>query len=154
MLSETEEQALHKAYKLAYTLGLVLCVFWPLVLQLLLGPVIKPGANAPAGVFRQLGYTFTGLAFGSAAFVSWRSGKVRASFHALGAAERPRVLFREVLIYAAIFELSSLWGLLYWMLVGLAANHHARAFLMLSSLMFLFFVPKFGAWKDAAEGLE
>ncbi|MBK8725161.1 MAG: hypothetical protein IPL96_03650 [Holophagaceae bacterium] len=146
-----QDKALHRAFQKAYGLGLVLCVCWPLVLQLLLGPVIKPGQNAPAGVIQQLGYTFTGLTFLAAAFVTWRSLKVRGRFKDLPAERRPRVLFREVLLYAALFELSCLYGILYWALVGGEANRYARSFIVLTSLMFFFFVPRYAAWREAVE---
>jgi len=146
--------ALRKAFQWAYGLGLVLCVCWPLILQLLLGPVIKPGQNPPAGVIQQLGYTFTGLTFLAAAFVTWRSGRERARLHRVEPALRPRIVFREVLLYAALFELSCLYGVLYWALAGGAANRYARSFIMLTSLMFFFFVPRLGAWTEAAEGTD
>jgi hypothetical protein len=148
---DPEEKALHRAFQKAYGLGLVLCVCWPLILQLLLGPLIKPGQNAPQGVLQQLGYTFTGLTFLAAAFVTWRSLRVRAGFAALDPSRRPKVLFREVLLYAALFELSCFYGILYWALVGGEANRYARSFIMLTSLMYFFFVPRWGAWKDALE---
>lgn len=152
MMTDQELKDLHKAYGRAYFLGLSLCVMWPLVLVLMLGAgLVKPGQNAPAGVFQQLGYTFTLLAFASAAFVTWRSGKVRKEFRNLEPALRPRVLFREVVLYSALFELSCLYGLVYWLLVGLAGRQHAFSFMMLSPLMFFFFVPRFEAWRMAAE---
>lgn len=152
-LPDTELRALHKAYQRAYLLGLLMCVMWPLVLILMVGAgLVKPGQNAPDGVFQQLGYTFTGLAFASAAFVTWRSGNVRKDFRGVDPARRPGLLFREVVLYSALFELSCLYGLGYWMLVGLPGRQHAFSFMMLAPLMFFFFVPRFEAWKVAAEG--
>lgn len=144
--------ALRPAYQRARVVGLVLCVAWPLFLMVLTATgAVKPGQNAPAGAVKQLGYTFTGLVFLSAAYVTWRSGKVMAGFRDLAPAERPRVVFRESLAYAAIFELSCLFGLLYWMLVGKAAWQHSMMFMALSPLMFFFFVPRFHAWQLALE---
>lgn len=152
MLPEQEERDLHRAYGRAYLAGLVLCVMWPLILILMVGAeLVKPGQNPPAGVFQELGYTFTLLTFAAAAFVTWRSGKVRKGFRALEPAARARTLFREVLLYSALFELSCLYGLGYWTLVGWAGRQHAFAFIMLSPLMFFLFVPRFDAWKAAAE---
>jgi hypothetical protein len=148
------DAALRKAFQRAYGLGLVLCVCWPLILQLLLGPVIKPGQAPPAGVVQQLGYTFTALTFLAAAFVTWRSGRERAALHGVAPALRPRIVFREVLLYSALFELSCLYGVLYWTLAGGEANRYARSFIMLTSLMFFFFVPRLGAWVEAAGGPE
>jgi len=151
-IPEAEERALYTAFQKSYGFGLVLCVCWPLILQLLLGPLIRPGENAPEGVLQQLGYTFTGLTFLAAAYVTWRSLKVRAGFRALAPERRPRVLFREVLLYSALFELSCFYGILYWALVGGGANRFARSFIMLTSLMFFFFVPRWSAWRDALHG--
>ncbi len=145
---DPEEKALHRAFQKAYGLGLVLCVLAPHPLPA--APSSSP-KNAPQGVLQQLGYTFTGLTFLAAAFVTWRSLRVRAGFAALDPSRRPKVLFREVLLYAALFELSCFYGILYWALVGGEANRYARSFIMLTSLMYFFFVPRWGAWKDALE---
>ncbi len=155
MLDEAQLQDLHRAYRKAYGCGLALCVAWPLVLAtLVIGGLVKPGHNPPAGVFQQLGYTFTGLVFLMAAYVTWRSGKVRRGFRDQAPAARPSLLFREVLLYSALFELSCLFGLLYWMLVGQDASRHVSSFMALSPMMFFFFVPRFDAWRAAAEGGE
>lgn len=154
MIPGTEDARLRTAFQRAYLVGLVICVVWPLMLQLLLGRAIQAGSHAPAGVFQQLGYTFTGLTFLAAAFVTWRSQKVRGGFRDLDPAARPGVIFRETLIYSALFELSSLYGLLYWMMVGRDPQgaQFARTFLVLSSVMFFAFVPRLGAWQAAAGG--
>jgi hypothetical protein len=153
MLSDLETAALHKAYGRAYLLGLILCVCWPLILVLMLGAgAVKPGPHPTTGVFLELGYTFTLLTFAAAAFVTWRSGKVRKGFRELEPGLRPRILFREVVLYSALFELSCVYGLIYWMLVGLGNHKHPFSFIMLTPLMFFFFVPRFEAWRTAAEG--
>jgi hypothetical protein len=118
-LDGEELQALNRAYRWSYLGGLGLCVFWPLMLQLLFTSFITPGHNPPEGVVKQLGYTFTGLVLLIAAFVTWRSGKVRADFQGLGSARRPKVLAREILLYSALFELSCFFGLAYWAMAGL-----------------------------------
>jgi hypothetical protein len=145
-----QDRELHIAYKRARLLGLVLCVAWPLALMVMVGRgVIRPGENSPQGVIKQLGYTFTALTFFAAAFVTYRSGKVLKGFKDLDRAKRPGVIFRESLLYAALFELSCLYGLLYWTLVGRNAYQHVLVFMALSPLMFFFFVPRFDAWKLA-----
>ena len=142
-----------KAFRLAYVLGLLMCVAWPLALQLLLGTAIRAGAEAPPdGVVRQLGYTFTGLTFASAAFVTWRWGRIRAKFREVPQARQPSVILRETLFYAALFELSALYGILYYALGGPSAERYGRSFVALSTVMFLVFVPRLEAWRDAAEG--
>lgn len=147
-----EVLALLPAYRRARAAGLVICVAWPLLLMALVATgAVRPGTAPMEGPARQIGYTFTGLVFLSAAWVTWRSGKVLKGFRDLAPALRPRVILRESLVYAAVFETSSLWGLLYWMMVGTAAARYVGTFMALTPLMFLFFVPRFYAWKLALE---
>ena len=150
-LEEAELKALHRAFRWSYLGGLTLCVFWPLMLQLLFTSYIPPGQNPPGGAVKQLGYTFTGLVLLSAAFVTWRWGRVRAGFPALSPGDRPRVLARELLFYSALFELSCFFGLAYWALTGLEGIRFARSFIVLTTIMFFCFVPRFDAWRRAAE---
>lgn len=151
-LEAADLDALHRAYRWAYLAGLALCVFWPLMLQLAFTEFIAPGQNPPGGVVQQLGYTFTGLVLLCAAFVTWRSGKVRAGFCNLGAADRPKAMAREILLYSALFEVSCFFGLAYWALAGQEGVRFARSFIVLTSIMFFCFVPRFDAWRQAAEG--
>ena len=152
LLEDGDLRALHRAYRWSYLAGLTLCVFWPLMLQLLFTSFITPGHHPPDGVVKQLGYTFTGLVLLIAGFVTWRSGKVRANFQSLSGARRPKVLAQEILIYSALFELSCFFGLAYWSLAGLDGMRFARSFIVLTSIMFFAFVPRFDAWRKAAEG--
>lgn len=151
-LDEADLNAMHRAYRWAYLGGLALCVFWPLVLQLVFTNFIAPGQNPPVGVVKQLGYTFTGLVLLCAAFVTWRWGKVRAGYGSLAPAARPKVLAREILFYSALFEVSCFFGLAYWALTGHEGVRFARSFIVLTSIMFFCFVPRFDAWRRAAEG--
>lgn len=147
-----EVKALLPAYRQARVAGLIICVAWPL---LLMGMVatgrVRPGTAPLEGPAKQIGYTFTALVFLSAAWVTWRSGKVLKNFRDLAPELRPRVVMRESLIYAAIFETSSLWGLLYWMMAGQNAARYVGTFMALTPIMFFFFVPRFHAWKLALE---
>jgi hypothetical protein len=142
--------AFRRTFLLAYGMGLLLCVVWPLVLLGLLGTVLQPGILGLGWLGEELGYTFTGLVVLSALFVRWRSGKVRAGFAALDEAQRRRVMALEILLYSAIFELSALFGLLYHELGGPQAERYARSFIALATVMFLMFVPRLGAWQRAA----
>lgn len=152
MPTRPADAPLARAFRLAYGLGLALCVGWPLVLQLLLGTAIRRPADLPPGdTVAQLGYTFTGLTFAAAAFVTWRWGRTRRAFRTLEPAQRPRRILRETLAYAALFELSACYGLVYYALGGPGAERHARAFIALASVMFFVFVPRFDAWREAAE---
>ncbi|HJW10034.1 MAG TPA: hypothetical protein VJ483_10390 [Holophagaceae bacterium] len=145
-------EAIRPAYQRARLVGLVLCVAWPLFLMVLVGAeAVKPGTAPVEGAARQIGYTFTALTFLIAAFVTWRSGRVLKGFKALAPEERPRTVLRESLVYAVLFELSCLWGLLYWMLVGRNAFQHVLTFMALTPLMFFLFVPRLDAWKLALE---
>jgi hypothetical protein len=118
----------------------------------MLGTAILQTAKAPAGVVQQLGYSFTGLTLLSALFVTWRWGKVRAAFRAAPGAEQPRTLLRETVLYAAIFELTSVYGVVYYALGGPLAERHARSFIALTTIMFFVFVPRLQAWVDATQG--
>jgi len=149
-VSRPPDSALDRGFRLAYGVGLALCVAWPLALQALLGTLIPPGPRAAGEAVLQLGYTFTGLTLASAMFVLWRWGRVRRSFGALDRRLRARVLAREILVYSALFEASSLFGLLYYALGGPQAERYARGFLALTPVMFLVFVPRLRAWREAA----
>lgn len=150
-----ELMALLPAYRKARLAGLIICVAWPLLLMAMVATgAVRPGTAPMEGPARQIGYTFTCLVFLSAAWVTWRSGKVLKEFRDLAPELRPRVILRESLIYAALFESSSLWGLLYWMMVGMNAARYVGTFMALTPLMFFLFVPRFHAWKLALEREE
>ena len=146
------DPVLRRAFLVSYGVGFVLCVLWPLVLQALLGTLLRPGFLAVSGLAEELGYTFTGLVVLGILYVKGRSRKALRTFQALEAEQRPRVLAREVLVYAAIFELSACLGLVYDGLGGPHAERYARSFVALASVMFLVFVPRFAAWERAARG--
>jgi len=145
---------LQKAWRVAYVIGLLIAVAWPLALQLMLGTAIRPMAGALGATVRELGYTFTGLTFAAALFITWRSGKVRARFKDLAPGARPGTVLRETVLYAALCELSAVYGILYFALGGVEAERHARAFLALAPIMFLVFTPRLGAWLEAAGEAE
>jgi hypothetical protein len=150
-----ELKALLPAYRKARLAGLIICVGWPLLLMAMVATgAVRPGTAPLEGPAKQIGYTFTGLVCLSAAWVTWRSGKVLKSFRDLAPELRPRVVLRESLIYAAVFEASSLWGLLYWMMVGFSAARYVGTFMALTPLMFFLFVPRFHVWKLALEREE
>ncbi len=143
--------ALRRAFLLAYGVGVALCVIWPLILQVLLGRVLQPGFLGPTNLAQDLGYTFTGLVVLSALYVIRRSKRVRSDFATLEATQRTRVMSLEILFYAALFELSAFFGLLYHGLGGPQTERYARTFIALSTVLFLGFVPRFSAWRKALE---
>lgn len=144
-------EPLRTAFRTAYALGLALCVGTPAVVALLvLAGVVPPGRQAPEGFLRDLGYLFTGLVFLGGAWVLWRSGRVLRGFSGVPEGRRPFVCLRECILYSAIFEVSCLLGLIYWMLVGQHATRHVWGFIVLTPILFLALVPRFDRWANAA----
>ena len=141
---------LRPGFLLAYGTGLALCVAWPLVLQVLLGTVLHPGFLGPTPLAGELGYTFTGLVVLGALFVKRRSVQALRTFATLAPGLRPRAMVREILLYAALFELSAFFGLVYDGMGGPQAERYARSFIALAAIMFLVFVPRLSAWERAS----
>ena len=145
--------AIRAAHRRAWSLGLGLCLGTPGVLAVLLLLKVVPAGSQPVeGPVLQVGYLFTGLVFLSAAWVLWRSGQVLRGFGTVAEAQRPLVVLRECLLYAAVLDLSSLCGLLYWALVGSHAGRHAWGFVLLTPALFLALVPREGRWRKALAG--
>jgi hypothetical protein len=142
---------LARAFRIAYGLGLLLCLGEPLLLQALLGTAIPPGSGPLGDTVRQLGYTFTGLTLASALFVARRSNRVRSGFAALPAERRGALLMRETLLYSALFDGAALFGVAYYLLGGPGTERYARTFILLTSIMFFVFVPRLQAWREAAQ---
>ena len=142
--------ALRGAHRKAWGAGLTACLAAPLlVLALAAGGVLAPGGNPVEGLYQQLGYTFTGLVFLSAAWAAWHRGRILKTFGGLPAAQRPGFLRREALRFAALAATSALWGALYWRMVGWQALRHALTFLLLTPVMFLCFMPGLQVWARA-----
>jgi hypothetical protein len=138
-----------RSFFLAYGLGVLLCVLWPLALQGLLGTLMEPGSLGKPLLAEDLGYTFTGLVILTALFVQWRARKVLAGFVAVEESRRSRVMALEILLYAALFELSALYGVVYQGLGG--PERYARSFIGLATVMFLVFVPRLETWRKASQ---
>ena len=151
---DPEAPHLAKAFRLAYLVGLLFCVAWPLTLQLLLGTAIHQGVPPPGDVARQLGYTFSGLTFLIAFFLTWRGGKVRKAFPRETPPRQAAILVREVVFASAILEFTSMFGIAYYALGGPLAERYARSFVALTTVMFFVFVPRLNAWRRAALGDE
>ena len=150
MTSSTE--AIRRAHRLAWTLGLGLCFGTPCVMAaLILLKVVPAGVQPPEGPTLQVGYLFTGIVFLSAAWIWWRTGQTLLGFKDLSEVRRPTVVLRECLLGAAVFELSSLLGLGYWLLVGASAPRHAWGFILLTPVLFLGLVPRLDRWLKALE---
>lgn len=146
-----QDKSFRQTFFLAYGLGTVMCVVWPLILQFLLGRVIQPGLLGMTSAAEDLGYTFTGLVALSALYVTRRAKTARAGLAAQAEAKRPRRMAMEILLYSALFESSALFGLIYHGLGGPQAERYARTFIALATIMFLLFVPRLAAWQKALE---
>ncbi|WP_257312367.1 hypothetical protein [Geothrix fuzhouensis] len=144
--------SLRSACHLARLVGLALCIGTPVLIGgLILAGLVPPGEQLPEGTYLQLGHVFTGLVFLSAAWVLWRRGTMLKAFHQVSEPRRAGVVLRETLLYAALFELSSIYGLVYWVLVGKHSARHAFGFIILSPLLFLVLAPRLGHWRKALE---
>jgi F0F1-type ATP synthase membrane subunit c/vacuolar-type H+-ATPase subunit K len=144
---------IRSAHCLAYGLGLALCLGTPgLIAVLLVSGTVPAGIQPPEGIFQQLGYLFTGLVFLSASWVWWRSIHALRTFKDLPEDRRPSMILREGLIYAVVFESSSLYGLVYWVLVGSHAPRHVWGFILMTPLLFLALFPRYTRWAKALEG--
>lgn len=144
--------SLRSAHRRGYGLGLVLCVGTPALLAVLMAArVVPPGSQAPEGLVQQVGYLFTGLVFLSGAWAWGRRGRTLRGLKGVAEARRPALVLRESLLYAAAFEASSIWGLIYWILAGTQAGRHAWGFLALTPMLFLALVPRFDHWAKSLE---
>jgi hypothetical protein len=145
-------ESLRTACRLARMVGLALCVGTPVLIGgLILSGLVPAGEQLPEGTYLQLGHVFTGLVFLSAAWVLWRRGTMLKAFHQTPEPRRAGVVLRETLLYAALFELSSIYGLVYWILVGKHAGRHVFGFIILSPLLYLVLAPRLGHWLKALE---
>lgn len=144
--------AIRAAHRRAWSLGLGLCLGTPGVLAVLLLLKVVPAGSQPLeGPVLQVGYLFTGFVFLSAAWIWGRMAQVLQGFKGLPEARRPAVVLRECLLGAAVFELSSLLGLVYWLLVGALSPRHAWGFILLTPVLFLGLVPRLDRWMNALE---
>ncbi|MBI4912130.1 MAG: hypothetical protein HY823_05290 [Acidobacteria bacterium] len=118
-----------------YLAGALMAVFMPLLAQGALGPVV-PGGQAPLeGLVQELGYTFTALSV----LAVLRAG---LRFRNWGRPHRRPGPWGLAVGHAALLQVCTACGLLYWSLAGPAVERHARTFLALSPLTFLLFCPR------------
>ena len=133
-------------------LGLALCLGTPaLFAGLILSGLVPPGEQPAEGGYLQIGHLFTGVVFLSAAWVVWRRGAVLRTFRQVPDSRRPGLALRETLLYAALFELSSLCGLAWWILVGRHGARHVFGFIILTPILFLALAPSLEHWSKAQE---
>ncbi len=141
-----------RAVRSARIIGLFLCLAWPLVLMAIITVGgIAPGQLRAEGWVQQVGYTFTGLSLVAAGYVTWRTGVLMKEFRALAPSDRARVAFRSSLGFSILFLLSSVYGLVYWRMVGRNAFQHVLLFVVLSPAMFFIFMPRLEHWMNALQ---
>ena len=135
-------ETLQRARRKAWGTGLVVCLAVPLVAgALVLTGRLPPGQAPVEGTVQQLGYSFTGLTFLAGAIMAWRRVHFLQAFASLGEAARVAALHREARLLALLALSTTLWGVLYWAMVGLHAVRHVLTFLVLTPVMFLCFMP-------------
>jgi len=139
MPAETFQQARWKAWGT----GLGVCLVVPLAAgALAFAGIFPPGQYPVAGATQQLGYSFTALTFLAAAAMAWRRVRFLQAFRSLEEAARVAALHREARLLVLLSLSTTLWGTLYWTLVGLHAVRHVLTFLVLTPVMFLCFMPR------------
>lgn len=142
MVPETIQRARRKAWGT----GLVVCLAVPLAAgTMALMGCLPPGRAPVEGTVQQLGYSFTGLTFLAGAIMAWRRVHFLQVFDSLGEAARVAALHREARILALLSLSTTLWGVLYWAMVGFHAVRHVLTFLVLTPVMFLCFMPRLPA---------
>lgn len=144
------EPSLRRAFWQGYGVGLAACVAWPLVLQLLIGPVLRvPPPLLQGEDLRQVGFTLTGLACLSSAVIWWRARSLRRTLAGLPPPARPVRVRGELLLASGLIALSVVLGLAYLALGGAEALRYVRGFLLLAPFQFLALVPRLAAWESA-----
>jgi len=139
---------LRRNFRVAYAIGAFLCVLWPLFLQVILHRALPRPLESGGDLAQELGYTFTGLSVLSVLFVWRRFSRIRAGFAALDPIHQSRTILRETLLYAAIFELSAVYGILIYAMNGPYAERYGRTFIALPAVMFFLFVPRWNKWDE------
>jgi len=146
MDSSPELSSLRQARRTPYLVGLILCVLWPLILQILLTRLPQGEPSAPS-VVESLGHTFTGLIALAAAWAIWRRARAKAALSEQELTVRCASLRRETLRAAALFGSCSLLGLLYFGAAGPRGERHARSYIAAVPVMFFVFVPRIRAFQ-------
>jgi len=136
-------------YRIARMIGLVVCVAWPLILMMLImTEKVVPGNFISEGLVREFSYTLTALTLGGTFFVNYRSGKVLFRFKDQPEEEKPHIVFRESLIYILVIQMTTWYGLIYWLIPGWNASRHVGTFIMLTPICFFLFIPRLSQWES------
>ncbi|MFM8621989.1 MAG: hypothetical protein ACKOB3_01205 [Holophagaceae bacterium] len=136
-------------FRIARMIGLVACVAWPLILMLLImTEKVVPGNFIPEGLVKEFSYTLTGLTLAGTFFVNYRSGKVLSRFKDQPDEEKPHIVFRESLLYTLVIQMTTWYGLMYWLIAGWSASRHVGTFIMLTPICFFLFIPRLSQWES------
>ncbi len=134
-------------FRIARMLGLIVCVAWPLILMLLImNQKVVPGNLISGTLIKEFSYTLTGLTLIGTFFVVYRSSKVLTNFKNQPEHLKPHIVFRESLIYVLVIQMTTWYGLIYWLLAGWSVSRHVGTFIMLSPICFFLFVPRLSQW--------
>lgn len=146
METSPEIRSLHHARRWPYAFGLLVCVLWPLALEIGLTHLPQGEPSDPTTV-QTIGHTFTGLIFLAAAYIFWRKGRAREALANRAPSAKCASLRRETLVASAVFGACSLLGLLYYGVAGAQGERHARSYIAAVPIMFFAFTPRLRSWE-------
>ncbi|MFM8233753.1 MAG: hypothetical protein ACKN9J_01490 [Holophagaceae bacterium] len=136
-------------YRIARMMGLIVCVAWPLILLLLImTEKVAPGNFNSSDLVKEFSYTLTGLTLIGVFFVNYRSGKMLSQFKVHSNEEKPYIIFRESLIYTLVIQMTTWYGLLYWLISGWSVSRYVGSFIMLTPICFFLFIPRLSQWES------
>jgi hypothetical protein len=150
-MSKTFGLSLSRAFRIAYAIGIGMCVCCPTILQLNLDKIITPILGISKETVQNIGYTFTGLVLICILAITLRWRKICSEFSNIAENKKSTVLLRETLFFSAITTLSSFLGAIYYLLGGITVKQFARNFITLTPVMFFIFIPRLNAWKKASK---
>jgi hypothetical protein len=149
-VSKSFNLSLTRAFLIAYTLGIIICLCCPVVLYFNIDKLITPISGISAETLQGVGYAFTGLILICILVVNSRWGKVRSKFSKNIKNKQGIILLFETVLYSIIFGLSSVFGTIYYLLGGASTKLLAGNFIVLTPIMFFIFVPRLHTWQRAS----
>jgi len=142
--------SLDDAFRIAYAIGLFMCLCCPIILFLYLDVIITPIQILSCETVQNLGYTLTGIITFCTLAVNSRWRLIRSNFSNITKNKQGTILLRETILYSMVFGLSSLFGTTYYLFGGIPVKQFARNFIALTPIMFFLFVPRLYAWRKAS----
>lgn len=146
--------SLDRAFRIAYMVGVFICIFCPIILQLTLNEMINPIPDLSIAIVHSIGYSFTGLILICILAINLRWKRIRSDFSSTTKDQQGIILLRETVLYSIVFGLSSFFGVTYYLLGGTPVKLFARNFITLTPIMFFLFVPRLHAWRKAADNSQ